>query len=110
MERQAEEVATESDKFQSSGKMQETTDAVFISSSLIILFIPLAPVYQTALHEGQAYTQGCHPTADASSRLLVDIYQEPAVCQVLPLQRLEKLGAHSWAPPGGRYVESPFCK
>ena len=52
----------ESDQVQSSGKMKETTDAVFISLALITLFIPSSPIHQAELHTGQAYTRGSPPS------------------------------------------------
>lgn len=42
--------------------MKETTDPVFISLALIILFIPSAPIHQAELHTGQAYTWGSPPS------------------------------------------------
>lgn len=78
-ERWAEEVATEHDGSQSSGKVGETADAE--SSPYFIHSFGSYP--SGWLHKEQAYTRG-HLTASASPRLLVPIYQEPARTQVLP--------------------------
>lgn len=86
-ERRAEEVAAEHDGSQSSGKVRETADAE--SSPCFIHSFGSYP--SGRLHEERAYTRG-HLTVSASPRLLVHIYQEPAMSQALPDARAgEKL-------------------
>lgn len=70
-------------------KQQETADAVFIPSPLIVLFIPLVHIHQAGSTRDKPTSRG-HSTASTSSRLLADVYSGPAMSQELPMHGLER--------------------